>query len=61
MKETGLKHDEGPDIGGDCGPYVQSERQATGIYLKYAKELIERERLITASATRKDLKALSRL
>ena len=42
MKETGLKHDEGPDIGGDCGPYVQSERQATGIYLKYAKELIEK-------------------
>ena len=41
MKETGLKHDEGPDIGGDCGPYVQSERQASGIYLKYAKELIE--------------------
>ena len=42
MKETGLKHDEGPDIGGDCGPYVQSERQASGIYLKYAKELIEK-------------------
>ena len=42
MKETGLKHDEGPDIGGDCGPYVQSERQATGIYLKYAIELIEK-------------------
>ena len=42
MKETGLKHDEGPDIGGDCGPYVQSERQASGIYLKYAKELVEK-------------------
>ena len=42
MQETGLKHDEGPDIGGDCGPYVQSERQASGIYLKYAKELVEK-------------------
>ena len=42
MKATGLKHDEGPDIGGDYGPYVQSERQAAGIYLKYAKELVEK-------------------
>ena len=42
MKATGLKHDEGPDIGGDYGPYVQSERQASGIYLKYAKELVEK-------------------
>ena len=41
MRDTGLKHDEGPDIGGPVGPYVQSERQATGMYLKYAKQLIE--------------------
>jgi len=40
LKETGLVHDEGPDIGGPCGPYVQSERQKKGIYLQYAKELI---------------------
>ncbi len=39
---TGLKHDEGPDIGGECGPYVQSERQKEGIYLKYAKDLIDK-------------------
>lgn len=38
LKLTGLKHDEGPDIGGPVGPYVQSER--TDIYLKYAKDLI---------------------
>jgi len=42
LKDTGLLHDEGPDIGGSCGPYVQSERQKQGIYLKYAKELINR-------------------
>ncbi len=42
MKETGLVHDEGPDIGGDVGPYVQSERQASGIYLEYAKKLVEK-------------------
>jgi len=39
---TGLIHDEGPDKDGGVGPYVQSERQAQGIYLKYAKELIEK-------------------
>lgn len=42
LKKTGLVHDEGPDIGGPVGPYVQSERQAQGIYLTYAKELIEK-------------------
>lgn len=41
MEKTGLKHDEGPDKDGGVGPYVQSERQAQGIYLKYAKQLIE--------------------
>lgn len=42
MAETGLLHDEGPDKDKGCGPYVQSERMAAGIYLKYAKELIEK-------------------
>ena len=41
MALTGLKHDEGPDKDGGYGPYVQSERQEQGIYLKYAKQLIE--------------------
>ncbi|MBE7046474.1 MAG: glutamate--tRNA ligase [Ruminococcaceae bacterium] len=39
MKETGLKHDEGPDVGGDYGPYIQSERM--GIYKEYAEKLVE--------------------
>ena len=42
MQETGLIHDEGPDKDKGFGPYVQSERQAQGIYLKYAKELVEK-------------------
>jgi len=42
LKETGLIHDEGPDKGGKVGPYVQSERQAKGIYMEYAKKLIEK-------------------
>ena len=37
-----MNHDEGPDIDGGVGPYVQSERQAQGLYLKYAKELIDK-------------------
>lgn len=42
MQACGLKHDEGPDNGGDFGPYVQSERVRSGLYLKYAKDLIHR-------------------
>jgi glutamyl-tRNA synthetase len=40
LKDTGLLWDEGPDVGGPVGPYIQSERR--GIYKKYAQELIER-------------------
>ena len=39
LREAGLRYDEGPDLGGDYGPYVQSERKA--IYLEYAEKLIE--------------------
>ena len=42
LKATGLIHDEGPDKDKGAGPYVQSERQAQGLYLEYAKKLIER-------------------
>ncbi len=42
LELTGLKHDEGPDKDGVYGPYVQSERMKTGIYMKYAKELIDK-------------------
>ena len=41
LEKTGLVHDEGPDKDGGVGPYVQSERQASGICMKYAKQLIE--------------------
>lgn len=42
LARTGLIHDEGPDKDGGVGPYVQSQRQAQGIYLKYARELVDR-------------------
>ena len=41
LEQTGLIHDEGPDKDKGFGPYVQSERQASGLYMKYAKQLIE--------------------
>lgn len=40
LRLVGLNHDEGPDIGGPYGPYIQSERKP--VYLKYAKELVEK-------------------
>ena len=39
LKMTGLNYDEGPDVGGDHGPYVQSERKE--IYMEYARKLVE--------------------
>ena len=39
LKLAGLQHDEGPDLGGDFGPYVQSERK--DMYLPYAEQLIK--------------------
>ena len=39
MRDSGIMYDEGPDVGGDFGPYVQSERKS--IYLEYAKKLVE--------------------
>ena len=39
LKIAGLTHDEGPDIGGEYGPYVQSERK--NMYLPYAEQLIK--------------------
>ena len=39
LKDCGLTYDEGPDVGGDFGPYIQSDRK--DIYLKYAEQLVE--------------------
>ena len=49
-EETGLEHDEGPDKDGGVGPYIQSERQKKGIYLEYAKKLIDKGEAYSASA-----------
>ena len=39
LKDAGIVYDEGPDIGGPCGPYIQSERAS--IYKEYAEKLVK--------------------
>lgn len=58
MQGTGLIHDEGPDKDGGFGPYVQSERQATGIYLDYAKQLIAKGAAYYCFCTKDRLESL---
>ncbi|MCR5000539.1 MAG: glutamate--tRNA ligase [Lachnospiraceae bacterium] len=61
MKNTGLIHDEGPDKDGGVGPYVQSERQASGIYLKYAKQLIDEKKAYYCFCDKERLESLTRV
>ncbi|MCI8270459.1 MAG: glutamate--tRNA ligase [Lachnospiraceae bacterium] len=58
LEKTGLVHDEGPDKDGGVGPYVQSERQAAGIYLEYAKKLIEKGEAYYCFCTQERLDSL---
>ena len=58
LEKTGLTPDEGPDKDGGYGPYIQSERMKTGIYMKYARELIERGEAYYCFCGRERLAAL---
>lgn len=58
MEMTGLHHDEGPDKDGGFGPYVQSERMKTGVYLEYAKELIAKGEAYYCFCTKERLDSL---
>ena len=58
MEETGLDYDEGPDKPGDCGPYVQSERVTAGIYMEYAKKLVEKGEAYYCFCTKERLESL---
>lgn len=60
LEKTGLIHDEGPDKDGGYGPYVQSERQKAGIYLKYAKELVDRGEAYYCFCTQERLDSLKK-
>ncbi len=56
MKLAGLEHDEGPDIGGEFGPYVQSERLS--MYKPYAEKLVEEGKAYRCFCTKERLEAL---
>jgi glutamyl-tRNA synthetase len=56
LKTTGLYHDEGPDVGGEYGPYVQSERM--GMYMDFAKELVEKGEAYYCFCTKERLESL---
>ena len=60
LKDTGLIHDEGPDKDGGCGPYVQSERHKAGIYMEYAKMLVEKGEAYYCFCTPERLESLRR-
>ena len=55
LRLAGLEWDEGPDKGGNYGPYVQSERK--DMYLPYAKELVEKGKAYYCFCTKEDLDA----
>ena len=56
LADTGLRYDEGPIVGGEHGPYIQSERRE--IYLKYAKELVARGAAYYCFCTKERLEKL---
>jgi glutamyl-tRNA synthetase len=53
---VGLKHDEGPDVGGDYGPYVQSERKE--LYRKYAEQLVAEGKAYRCFCSKERLESL---
>lgn len=58
MKEAGLEHDEGPDKDGGYGPYIQSERMKSGMYLDYARQLVEKGEAYYCFCTKERLEKL---
>lgn len=57
MRTAGLIHDEGPDVGGEYGPYVQSQRK--DMYLPYAEQLIKEGKAYRCFCTKERLEELS--
>ncbi len=55
LKSIGMQWDEGPDIGGDYGPYVQSERK--NMYLPYAEQLVKAGKAYYCFCTEEELSA----
>ncbi|PYG89710.1 glutamyl-tRNA synthetase [Ruminiclostridium sufflavum DSM 19573] len=56
LRLAGIVHDEGPDVGGGYGPYIQSERR--GMYLEYAKKLVDQDSAYYCFCTKERLACL---
>lgn len=56
LQKVGLKHDEGPDVGGPYGPYVQSERK--DMYKPYAEQLVKEGKAYYCFCTKERLDSL---
>lgn len=56
LQQVGLQHDEGPDIGGEYGPYVQSERK--DIYKPYAEQLVREGKAYYCFCTKERLESI---
>ena len=56
LKTVGLNHDEGPDVGGDYGPYVQSQRLS--MYRPYAEQLVREGKAYYCFCTKERLDSL---
>ncbi|MBD5129214.1 MAG: glutamate--tRNA ligase [Ruminococcaceae bacterium] len=57
LRDCGLNWDEGPDVGGDYGPYIQSERM--GMFKEYAEELVKKGSAYYCFCTKERLEALA--
>lgn len=55
LRDIGMNWDEGPDVGGNYGPYVQSERKS--MYLPYAEQLVKSGKAYYCFCTNEELDA----
>ena len=55
MRQAGLNYDEGPDVGGEYGPYIQTQRR--DLYPKYAWELVEKGGAYCCFCTKEEIEA----
>ena len=58
LNMVGMDYDEGPGKEGSCGPYVQSERVKSGLYMEYAKKLVEKGEAYYCFCTKERLESL---
>lgn len=57
LERVGLKHDEGPDVGGEYGPYVQSQRKE--LYKPYAEQLVKEGKAYYCFCTKERLESFT--